>query len=102
LAEAHHFETSAFEQISMRKLLARALLALIIGSGVAVVSPWFRDLRSMVLFSDEVLDRVLFLMVAEASSRPNGAREADVGGVHPPPRRSQGFPTFDCPTLISG
>ena len=49
----------------MRKLLARALLALTIGSGVAVVSPWFRDIRSIVLFSDEVLDRVLFLMVAE-------------------------------------
>jgi hypothetical protein len=69
----------------MRKLLARALLALIIASGVAVISPWFPDLRSIVRSSDQVLDRVLFLMVAEASSHRtartarNGARGADEG-----------------------
>jgi hypothetical protein len=48
----------------MRKLLARVLLALTIASGVAIISPWFPGLRTIVRFSDQVLDRVLFLMVS--------------------------------------
>jgi hypothetical protein len=52
-----------------RKLLARALLVLTVASAVAVVLPFFRDPRSIVFLSDEVLDRVLFLMEFEKADR---------------------------------
>jgi hypothetical protein len=55
----------------MRKLLAGALLALTIASGVPVVLSWLRDPRSIVLLPDQVLDRVLILMEFEKANGDN-------------------------------